>query len=164
MKFFLSSQDGKCVFKDGYEFRPPISDNDSLSNILTVPVHGEPACNATVLYDDPGQFYLTSAGLHLDHHVLPHDQYCLEDVEAGDEVRMMARVCDVGDPEERRVLEVISSKLTPALLIISEVFLLITFVLHAIVPEFRKQLFGEYLIQFKSNNEPSGCHCPHKFS
>ena len=72
-------------------------------------------------------------------------QYCLEDVEVGGgEVRMMARVCDIGDPEARRDLEVISGKLTPALLIISEVFLLITFVLHAIVPEFRKQLFGEF--------------------
>ena len=64
-------------------------------------------------------------------------------MEAGDEVRLVARVCDLANPEDRRVIEVISSKLTPALLIISEVFLLITFVLHAIVPEFRKQLFGE---------------------
>ena len=113
-------------------------------------VHGEPECNKTVLYDEPGQFHLTSAGLHLDHHVLRPGQYCLEDVEDSEgEVRMTARVCDLGDPEERRVLEVISSKLTPALLIISEVFLLITFVLHAIVPEFRKQLFGEFLCSLK---------------
>ena len=62
----------------------------------------------------------------------------------GGEVRLVARVCDLSDPEVRRDLEVISGKLTPALLIISEVFLLITFVLHAIVPEFRKQLFGEF--------------------
>ena len=62
----------------------------------------------------------------------------------GGEVRLVARVCDLSDPEVRRDLEVISAELTPALLIISEVFLLITFVLHAIVPEFRKQLFGEF--------------------
>ena len=39
----------------------------------------------------------------------------------------------------------VSSKVTPTLLIISEVFLLLTFVLHVIVPDFRKQMFGKSL-------------------
>ena len=153
-------QNEQCVFREDYELQPPIKDNLLIKSVSTV--HGEPECNTTVLYDDPSQFYLTSAGLHLHHHVLLSHQYCLEDVDAGDEVRLVARVCDLANPEDRRVIEVISSKLTPALLIISEVFLLITFVLHAIVPEFRKQLFGE--LSFWLNNVPSGCHCKAEFS
>ena len=53
------------------------------------------------------------------------------------------QVCDQTSPYQREVLAIISSNIVPALLIISEVFLLITFVLHVIVPDFRKQMFGE---------------------
>ena len=63
----------------------------------------------------------------------------------------MCQLAEAGAPDSS-LRAVISTKLTPALLIISEVFLLLTFVLHAIVPEFRKQMFGGCL-------EVTGQHC-----
>ena len=103
-----------------------------------------PECEATVVYEEAGQLSLDTGGLRLGHHTLGPAQYCLEDVvtEAG-ELRLVARVCALAEAaEDSELRAVISTKLTPALLIISEVFLLLTFVLHAIVPEFRKQMFG----------------------
>ena len=53
-------------------------------------------------------------------------------------------MCDQAPTQEREVLAIISETITPVLLIISEVFLLLTFVLHVIVPDFRKQMFGKW--------------------
>ena len=96
------------------------------------------------MYDDMTQILVTRHGINIGHHVLDIDQYCLEEVDTGQELKMIAKVCDVTSPDDQQLLDVISSKLTPALLIISEVFLLFTFILHVIVPEFRKQMFGEF--------------------
>ena len=52
-------------------------------------------------------------------------------------------MCDQAPSQDREVLAAISKTITPVLLIISEVFLL-TFVLHIIVPDFRKQMFGKW--------------------
>ena len=60
-------------------------------------------------------------------------------------ISIILKVCtsgDEGDDQLVDTLNIVTRKLTPALLIISEIFLLLTFILHAIVPEFRKQLFG----------------------
>ena len=104
-----------------------------------------PECEATLVYEEAAQLSLDTSGLRLGHHSLGPAHYCLEDevTEAG-QLRLVARVCqlaEAGAPDSS-LRAVISTKLTPALLIISEVFLLLTFVLHAIVPEFRKQMFG----------------------
>ena len=137
---------GHCVYKQDYQLQPPFTD-DVTENHEVVTVHGDPECNVTI-YDDPNQFQVSRLGLQIGHHVLNISQYCLEEVQAGHEVKMIAKVCDRGDEEDRQLLDVISSKLTPVLLIISELFLFLTFVLHVIVPEFRKQMFGR-------------CHCLH---
>ena len=134
--------------------QPPFANDVDHHKAQTV--HGIPACNVTV-YDDPDQFQVSRSGLHIGHHVLDIGQYCLEDVEADHEVKMIAKVCDLGDVEDRQLLDVISSKLTPVLLIISEVFLFLTFVLHVIVPEFRKQMFGRCHCQSLLS------YCPHTF-
>ena len=55
-------------------------------------------------------------------------------------------MCDQTSSEERDLLKLVSTNLTPALLIISEVFLLLTFVLHVVVPDFRKQMFGKWVL------------------
>ena len=133
---------GQCVYREDYQLLPPVSDDVDPAQLVSV--HGEPQCNKTTVYDDMTQVLVTRHGLNIGHHVLDIDQYCLEEVDTGQELKMIAKVCDVTSPDDQQLLDVISSKLTPALLIISEVFLLFTFILHVIVPEFRKQMFGEF--------------------
>ena len=134
---------GHCVYREDYKLQPPVSDDVVPEQLVSV--HGEPRCDKTTVYDDMSQVLVTRHGLHIGHHVVDIDQYCLEEIDTGHELKMVAKVCDTSDPDDRQLLYVLSSKLTPALLIISEVFLLFTFILHVIVPEFRKQMFGEFL-------------------
>ena len=70
-------------------------------------------------------------------------QYYLEELyDTTGQINMREKVCDQAASHHREVLKLVSTNNIPALLIISEVFLFLTFVLHAIVPEFRKQMSG----------------------
>ena len=55
---------------------------------------------------------------------------------------MVAHVCHQATTDQRQLLEEISSNVIAALLLISEFFLFVTFVLHLLVSELRKQMFG----------------------
>jgi len=63
-------------------------------------------------------------------------------VEENGERTTVARVCEQSTPEHRQLLQSISSNIIPALLLISELFLFVTFILHILVLELRKQIFG----------------------
>ena len=65
-----------------------------------------------------------------------------ESVEENGEMTTVARVCDLATPEHRQLLQTISSNVIAALLLISELFLFVTFILHVLVLELRKQIFG----------------------
>ena len=65
-----------------------------------------------------------------------------ESVEENGEMTTVARVCEQSTLEHRQVLQTISSNIIPALLLISELFLFVTFILHILVLELRKQIFG----------------------
>ena len=65
-----------------------------------------------------------------------------ESVDRNGELTTIARVCDQTTPEHRGLLEDISGNIIAALLLISELFLFVTFVLHVLVSELRKQIFG----------------------
>ena len=145
----LHSDTGHCVFTPEYSLQPPLATHDNITEDDLVMIHDDlEHCNVTV-YDDPGDWRVTGAGLIIGHHTVVTGQYCLEQVSHGDQLSgVIAKICTggiTGDNDER-MFEIISTRLTPALLIISEVFLLLTFIIHAIVPEFRKQMFGR-------------CHC-----
>jgi hypothetical protein len=43
------------------------------------------------------------------------------------------------------IYSALSSHVMPSLLVLSEIFLFLTFLLHVLVPEFRKPIFGEWL-------------------
>ena len=138
----------QCRHQASYQLDPPFVDkNYNPVRILNkndyVLLHGEPNCN-THTYSG-SEFHLVDDGLlHIGHHVFNYSQYCLEEVEHDNgSLRINAKVCDLSSVIEREMFTLISSNVTPALLIISEIFLFITFVLHVIVPEFRKQMFGE---------------------
>jgi hypothetical protein len=45
---------------------------------------------------------------------------------------------------ELAVYSALSRHVMPSLLILSEIFLFLTFLLHVLVPEFRKPIFGEF--------------------
>jgi hypothetical protein len=45
---------------------------------------------------------------------------------------------------ELAVYSALSGHVMPSLLILSEIFLFLTFLLHVLVPEFRKPIFGEF--------------------
>jgi len=138
---------GHCIYKQGYTLEPPFVDRAYnpvaiINKKDYVLIHGEPDCNT---HTYPGEeVHLVDDGLlHIGHHVFNYSQYCLEEVEdSSDQYSMRAKVCDQTASHQREILSVISTNLTPVLLIISEVFLLLTFVLHVIVPDFRKQMFG----------------------
>ena len=131
-----------CVYSENStELLPPFTDaaNPPSYHLLS----GLPQCQVQIYH--PGEFRLREDGqleIELHHllHLLNTSQYCLQHTEPDSGVS--ARVCQPGSDQQRARLDVISRKLTPALLIISEIFLLLTFVLHVIVPEFRKQMFG----------------------
>ena len=76
-----------------------------------------------------------------------YSNFCVDDVQSiGRTVGSIALFCelsDKADSQDTDVLITISNQVTPALLIISEVFLLLTFVLHVIVPDIRKHMFGK---------------------
>ena len=55
----------------------------------------------------------------------------------------IARVCDLTTPEHRQLIQDVSSNIIAALLLISELFLFVTFVLHVLVVELHKQIFGK---------------------
>ena len=155
----FSPNTSDCVFSPHYSLAPPFSAPPPSFLLL----HGHPQCEVQVYSRE--EFRLREDGrLEVEHnhhqHLLNTSQYCLQDI-AGPQLessRMVARVCRPDSDQERDTLDVISRKLTPALLIISEVFLLLTFVLHVIVPEFRKQMFGGcqsnpvYLYILSNNN------------
>ena len=65
-----------------------------------------------------------------------------ESAEENGERKTIARVCDLTTPEHRQLLQKISSNIIAALLLISELFLFVTFVLHLLVSELRRQIFG----------------------
>ena len=60
---------------------------------------------------------------------------------------MEARVCTLTLEEHSNRIETVNGNIIPALLIISECCLFLTFLLHVIVPEFRRQIFGEDIFQ-----------------
>ena len=128
-----------CVFSENYTLRPPFPAPASPPSFLLL--HGQPQCEVQLYHQE--EFRLREDGqLEVEQHLLNTSQYCLQDSGPGQESSLVARVCQPGSDQQRATLDVISRKLTPALLIISEIFLLLTFVLHVIVPEFRKQMFG----------------------
>jgi len=139
----LDESVGHCIYKQGYTLEPTFVDRaynpvSIINKDDYVLIEGEPECN-THTYQG-GEFNLMDDGLlHIGHHVFNYSQYCLEEEDHGN---MRAKVCDQTSSDQREILSLISTNITPALLIISEVFLLLTFVLHVIVPDFRKQMFG----------------------
>ena len=133
---------GDCTFRDNYTLVPPFRPESRPEDYLMV--YGEPQCDTHVYNQE--EFLLGQEGrLEIDHHHLNVSQYCIQEVQQGQDTAFIAKVCYQGDDQERVRQQVISRRLTPALLIISEIFLLLTFVLHVIVPEFRKQMFGGLL-------------------
>ena len=86
------------------------------------------------------EFQLNEDGrLQISRQVFNVSEYCLEETW---ENRTVARVCDFLEEEDRKILLIISQYLIPTLLIISDIFLLLTFFLHVVVPDSRKQIFG----------------------
>ena len=141
-KMLVDLEQGDCVYSHNYSLLPPFRDGAAPQHYLMVT--GEPQCDVHVYNQE--EFLLGDDGqLEIDHHSLNISQYCIQDIQQGDDTALIAKVCYQGDEQQRARLEIISRKLTPALLIISEIFLLLTFVLHVIVPEFRKQMFGGWL-------------------
>ena len=139
-----------CVVSENSEnstLLPPFSDPASPPSYHLL--SGHPQCELQTYSQE--EFRLRDDGQleiehHHQHHLINTSQYCLHQTGPAQNSSMVAKVCKPGsDQQTRATLDVISRKLTPALLIISEIFLLLTFVLHVIVPEFRKQMFGGWL-------------------
>ena len=134
-----------CVASENSEnstLLPPFSDPASPPSYHLLV--GHPQCELQIYSQE--EFRLRDDGQleiehHHQHHLINTSQYCLLQSGPAQNSSMVAKVCKPAS-DQQATLDVISRKLTPALLIISEVFLLLTFVLHVIVPEFRKQMFG----------------------
>ncbi len=63
----------------------------------------------------------------------------------------LLQVCDMTPESELAVYSALSAHVMPSLLILSEIFLFLTFLLHVLVPEFRKPIFGEFRRVQKTN-------------
>ena len=107
-----------------------------------------PACPALLPFA-ADEFTLEDDGtIQLGQHTIHPGRYCLQ---LGEKGGLEALVCDTVDIEHRTLLAFLASSVTPVLLIISEIFLLLTFVLHVIVPELRKQMFGKFRYNINVN-------------
>jgi len=150
--------------KDESVFSPSFSDRrQNKVNLVdgndVVLIHGPPSCDRTIVYSGiarkeandvcstkaPKQeYHLQDDGqIYVGEHNFNHSRYCLRDTVDNMGTRVTdAVVCDHDSVEKRSVVKSLSDYIVPSLLFISEVFLLITFILHVIVPDFRKQIFG----------------------
>lgn len=151
--------------EDEKGFSPVFSDrNHNRVNLLDESdvafIHGfPPSCKTNFIYSgdasqkvtdvcnlEPAQkeYYLQDNGLlYVKEHSFNHSRYCLRDTINNKSERVIdAVVCDHDTVEKRNLDQSLSDYIVPTLLFISEVFLFITFLLHVIVPDFRKQIFG----------------------
>ena len=55
----------------------------------------------------------------------------------------LLQVCDLTSEADLVIYSTLSAHVMPSLLILSEIFLFLTFLLHVLVPEFRKPIFGK---------------------
>ena len=110
------------------------------------------------------EYNLRESGLlHIGQLAFNHTQFCLQvffcqhstflnasvqyKVNSDGTYMMEARVCTLTLEEHSNRIETVNGNIIPALLIISECCLFLTFLLHVIVPDFRRQIFGKDIFQ-----------------
>ena len=67
----------------------------------------------------------------------------------------LLQVCDLTSEADLVIYSTLSAHVMPSLLILSEIFLFLTFLLHVLVPEFRKPIFGKWCPPFSSSQRYS---------
>ncbi|XP_023323247.1 probable G-protein coupled receptor Mth-like 1 [Eurytemora carolleeae] len=102
----------------------------------------EPNCSHLHIYSED-EFEVEAEGwLRAGQTILPYTQFCLNPVQQYNSTVLQAKVCSGIDENDLLIYSVLSQQIIPVLIILSEIFLFLTFSLHVLVPEFRKQIFG----------------------
>ncbi|KAB7502979.1 G-protein coupled receptor Mth2, partial [Armadillidium nasatum] len=99
--------------------------------------------------DPPDSFLLLSNGsLYVENWAmsLPSVEYCLDNFIHEGGVTQEAMVCFQEKAEEKSICDHVGQKLYPSLLLISCVFLLVTLIVYAIIPDLHSKIQGKCLI------------------
>lgn len=120
-------------------------------------VHGFPLCQTFFPldpqhYESDKFFLLTDGTLSSSSFPAPYPshRYCLDNFRSGEAVNTQALVCFPEDPVEPQCLVVARNYLYPSLLLVSCVFLSLTLLLYASVPELHQKLHGKCLLALVS--------------